>query len=142
MRQHLIGRQPGRLFGVEHGGDESLGRLAHLRPVAVVKVEAACEDLVKEEVLVVLLIGEGRVAAEEDEGNDARRPDVHRVGVANLQEDLRRDVGGRAANGEEQLVGENFSGKAKVGQLDCLAVATAGRSNDAVAAAARNSSSC
>lgn len=67
--------------------NEVLGGVRDLVPVRGVELEVAFEDL-GEEIGVVLVV-EGRVAAEQDVGDDADRPDVDRLAVRPLCQHLR-----------------------------------------------------
>jgi hypothetical protein len=115
---HLCRREA--LVGVddEDLADEVLGGGGDDVPLLRVHGELARADLVEEGVLV--LVGEGRVAAEEDVEDDAQRPDVALGAVLGVGRDhLGRNVAGRPARRAHHLVrpGQDL-GEAHVGQLD------------------------
>ena len=89
VAQDLPDRGP--LFEVlfQHAGDELLGLGGAGVPDGVGEVEGLVEYLVDDG--VVLLADEGRVAGEEDEEEDAQRPDVA-LAVVEAVDDLRGNV--------------------------------------------------
>lgn len=58
-----------------------LGRLGDIVPVGRIELVLALHYLCKQIVVVSVLVVEGRIAAEQNVGNHANRPDVHRFAI-------------------------------------------------------------
>ena len=93
--EDLLRRQTRGRVGNEHLRNEVLGRRRDAVPHGVVEVVVGGLDLLEQALLVV--VGKGRVAREQDEENDAQRPDVGLEAVRLAGENLGSDVAGRAA---------------------------------------------
>jgi hypothetical protein len=117
-RTHLRGRQALVRVDDEDPLDEVLCRGGDDVPLLRVHGELPGPDLVEEDVLV--LVGKGRVAAEEDVEDDAERPHVALGPVLGTRRDhLRRNVAGRPARRAHHLVGAGEDlGEAHVRKLD------------------------
>ena len=101
MLEDFVGRISLKRIDLEHPRDQLLGRVGDVVPVRRVELEQTAQNLIEKLFLLIRARRERRISHKQDVHDDPGGPDVNLDPVTRFREDLRGDVGRRAADGEE-----------------------------------------